>query len=284
MSSNARRLNVTYFSFCCPVCGKCIRAEEQWRGLRAYCPKCGIAIAVPVPSQISDMRLYLQEKLELFRFRNTIPSPHVNWTIPSLSFKWVIGLIVILTGIFFFSHLFQSDSREHDRRLAQIEGRLSLNESAWAYPSSKIAVSKKDRYGLVAYSPKQSSFYSQLEDGVSISFEPRFERSPDGTKNILIYLYSVATLGEKCTIDFVSGITREYEIKFLRKNGPPGSKMPSYYTITLSPEEYYLYFIKDTPERITLKAFTKFMMRTYHLRGRPHEFDCFKTMSEFFKI
>lgn len=269
MSSNARRLNVTYFSFCCPVCGKCIRAEEQWRGLRAYCPKCGIAIAVPVPSQISDMRLYLQEKLETLRL-----------LIPQLPIKWIALLFVMLVGSFLYLYISQRDSREHDRRLAQIEGRLSLNESAWAYPSSKIAVSKKDRYGLVTYSSKQRTFYSQLEEGFSISFGPRFEFSSNGTKNILISLYSNATLGEKCTIDFVSGITREYEIKFLHKNGSVGS----YYIITLSPEEYYLYFIKDTPERITLKAFTKYMMRTYHLRGRPHEFDCFKTMSEFFEI
>ncbi len=240
------------FNFNCPQCKNSLSAQEEWRGLTTECPYCKKNITIPLA------------------FRNTpLPKPQksakAKVILTNLPWKQIIIFTILVLSTTIYLTQCSSDA-QHRKRVKKLDGIVAINKAALASPSSKINFDYYEKDKFIIYSPASGS-YTKAHS--SICVYPRLTFSMEDNKYRFRIHFVTPTLDKTCTIKFVSGAKREFEIK---KN-----------IIDISPEDYYIYFILDTPERIDTKAFSQYgFLQDYTLAGKPEDFKCFKDFEELF--
>lgn len=287
------------FTFNCSECGQHLTAEKDWQGLAVECPSCKNQIIVP----------YLACKTLLDNFTSDYPNSNSKFSKPHshtndidsdlslhdnlwtklkhffllfsgrVLFKIVAVCLIVSLAFIWYSKF--SASAKHKQRLKKLNGYVAFNELQWENPSDNINVDTRDKNGLIVYRSNKHSFQQNIKSKYDVTISPVFEQSPDGTRTLRISFFSNTQLGDKCHIAFSSGAKRDYSVKYFEKY--KGTDL-HWYSIFIEPEEYYLYFVKDTPKIINIEMFDGFMMSEYNLSGRKHEFLCFRDMGELFKI
>ena len=240
------------FNFNCPQCKNLLSAEDEWRGMETQCPYCQKTIIIPLlrKSRITPMR-YDISKIKDF--------------LSILPWKWLILLIALVLSITIYLTQCSSEAR-HRKRVKNLNGFVVLNKAALASPSDKVKFYYYEKDKFISYSPASGSY---TKEHSSICVYPQLTFSMEDNKYRFRIHFVTPTLDKTCTIKFVSGAKREFEIK---KN-----------IIDISPEDYYIYFILDTPERIDSKAFSQYgFLQDYTLAGKPEDFKCFKDFEELF--
>ena len=204
------------------------------------------------------------------------------WYISLPSKKKLIIWIALLAALIYGIGTTMSgclSERQHRKRLKTL-GEIGFHESAWKNPSQKLKV-KADRYHLISYESRLSAFVGNPQSRDTISIRPYFEQLPNGTRNIMILLTASGYCKEICRFEFASGASREYKLTPYEQNRDIKKYV---YSITMPPEEYYLYFINDVPSKITMELFGKYRMTKRCFSGREHEFACFREMKELFVL
>ena len=249
------------FNFNCPQCKKYLSAEDEWRGLTTECPHCHQTITIPFNSKQNSSKI---EKRPA----------KVKAVLTTLPWKWIIILTIFTLSIVFYLTQCSSEA-QHRKRVKKLNGFVVLNKAVLASPSDKINFNYYEKYKLISYSPASKEY---TKGNTSIRVYPRLDFSIEDNKYLLRIYFSAPTLDKKCTIKFISGAKREFEIKSIKSH----PYIPSQF-IDITPEEYYIYFIQDTPERIDTKAFSKYgFLQDFTLQGKPDEFKCFKDLAELF--
>ena len=240
------------FNFNCPQCKNSLSAQEEWRGLTTECPYCKKNITIPLA------------------FRNTpLPKPQksakAKVILTNLPWKQIIIFTILVLSITIYLTQCSSEA-QHRKRVKNLNGFVVLNKAALASPSDKVKFYYYEKAKFISYSPASRSY---TKEHGSICVYPKLTFSMEDNKYRFRIRFVTPTLGKTCTIKFVSGAKREFEIK---QN-----------TIDISPEDYYIYFVKDTPVRIDTRAFTKYnILQDYTLAGTPEDFKCFKDFEELF--
>ncbi|MBO5308171.1 MAG: hypothetical protein J6C40_09225 [Lentisphaeria bacterium] len=249
------------FNFNCPQCGNLLSGEDEWRGMESECPYCKKNITIPLA------------------FRKTpLPKPQksakAKVILTNLPWKQIIIFTILVLSITIYLTQCSSEA-QHRKRVKNLNGFVVLNKAALASPSSKINFDYYEKYKLISYSPASRAY---TKGYTSVSVYPRLDFSIEENKYLLRIYFSAPTLDKKCTVKFISGVKREFEIKSIKSH----PYIPSQF-IDMTPEEYYIYFILDTPERIDTKAFSKYgFLQDYTLAGKPEDFKCFKDFEELF--
>lgn len=240
------------FNFNCPQCKNSLSAQEEWRGLTTECPYCKKNITIPLA------------------FRNTpLPKPQksakAKVILTNLPWKQIIIFTILVLSITIYLTQCSSEA-QHRKRVKNLNGFVVLNKAALASPSDKVKFYYYEKDKFISYSPASGAY---TKEHSSICVYPQLTFSMEDNKYRFRIHFVTPTLDKTCTIKFVSGAKREFEIK---KN-----------IIDISPEDYYIYFVKDTPVRIDTRAFTKYnILQDYTLAGTPEDFKCFKDFEELF--
>lgn len=286
------------FKFYCSKCGQRLEAQDEWRGLTVECPSCKNQITVPLVCKTSSDNFtggYLNSNSKFSKshsHNNDIDSDLSSYDnlLTKLKhfflffsgrvlFKIVVVCLIVSLAFVWYSKF--SASAKHKQRLKELNGYVAFNELQWENPSDNINVDTSDKNGLIVYRSQKYGFQQKIKSKYDVTISPVFEQLPDGTRTLRISFLTNTQIGDKCHITFSSGAKRDYSVKYFEKI--KGINLHRY-TIFIEPEEYYLYFVKDTPKIINIEMFDGFMMSDYNLSGREHEFLCFRDMGELFKI